>query len=489
MDLNKLLKLSTDLICTIDLQNHFIEVSAASYTILGYFPEEMAGRSYLEFIYPSDIPTAEQAIAMMMTMKSGTEIQIRYLHKDGRIIPLFWCAQWDDEDQRMYCIARCGNITRQTELMRESLEESNRRYQYVTKATSDAIWDWNITNDTLYWGEGFETIFGYDPDYLSKSVHSWSQYIHPDDFQRVWKSIDLVCKSQETNWKQEYRYRKADGTFVDVVDRGFVIRDKEGVAVRMVGAMHDISERKKTLYEMNRITADLFMRNRELQEFGYIVSHNLRAPVANIRSIATLIQMEIGTTAELQPYLDNLISSVFRLDETIIDLSKILSSKSRLSDIQIVPLDLRDIINAIKKDLREKILRSDAQFIITGGPYTVHSHKAYLYSILFGLIANSIKYQVQSPVLIQIAIQQSAQAVTIHYKDNSIGIDLSKHAEELFKPYKSFHPSIRGKGLGLFFVKSYIEALNGSIAVESQYGQGMSYVISLPVLPVISTNE
>lgn len=481
MNLNKLLTLSADLICTVNTHHQFVEVSEASYHILGYFPSEMCGKTYMEFIFPPDLPAAEQAIITMMTVSPDTQIQIRYLHKDGRVIPLLWCAQWDEEDQLMYCIGRYGLITEQTELMRKSLEESNIRYQYVTKATSDAIWDWNITNDTLYWGEGFEKIFGYDPDELSKDIHSWTQYIHPDDFQYILQSIDTICSNnKETNWKEEYRYRKADGTYANVVDRGFVIRDKEGVAVRMVGAMHDISERKKALYEMNRVTADLFKRNRDLQEFGYIVSHNLRSPVANIKSIAALIEMETETSVRLEPYLKNLISSVTRLDEVIIDLSKILSSIDRSVQIQIEPLDLREIVSNIKTDLSEKISKNHAQVTITGGPFIIESNKAYIYSIFFNLIANSIQYQFESSPVINIEIIPSDQVISIIYIDNSSGIDLSRHGVNIFRPYKVFHPTIKGKGLGLFFVKSYIDALNGSIDIKSEPGRGVSYSISLP---------
>jgi PAS domain S-box-containing protein len=480
MDLNKLLKLSADLICTIDAQNRFVEVSEASYTILGYRPSEMRNRAYKDFIFPEDLLDAEEAVIGMMTNRPDTQIQSRYLHKDGRIIPLLWCAQWDEEDQLMYCIARSGHITEQTELMRESLEESNRRYHYVTQATSDAIWDWNILSGTLYWGEGFETIFGYDIPKLPTGLQSWTQHIHPDDFKYIVQSIDLICASNETNWKEEYRYQKADGTFANVVDRGFVIRDKNGKAVRMVGAMHDISERKKALHEMGRVTADLFTRNRELHEFGYIISHNLRSPVANIKSITTLMEMETDIPDTLKPYLTNLIKSVSRMDEVIIDLSKILSSKNRSVKLKTEAMDLQVIVNHIKADMADKITHSHAQVIINGGPFIICSNQAYIYNILFNLIANSIKYKFENPPVINIHILQTDEEVTINYIDNSYGFYLSRHGEDIFKPYKVFHPTFTGKGLGLFLVKSYIEALDGSVYIGSAADQGVSYRISLP---------
>lgn len=480
MDLNKLLKLSTDLICTVDAQNHFVEVSEASYTILGYRPAEMRTRSYKEFIVPQDISDAENAISGLRINIPDTQIQNRYRHKDGRVVPLLWCVQWDEADQLMYCIARFGNITEQTEMMRESLEESNRRYQYVTKATSDAIWDWNIIQDTLYWGEGFETIFGHDLSILPQGLQSWTQYIHPEDTQYVLQSINDICAGEETNWKEEYRYQKADGTFADVVDRGFVIRDKNKKAVRMVGAMHDISERKKSLYEMGRITADLFERNRELHQFAYIISHNLRSPVANIKSLATLLETETDVPITLRPYLANLNSSISRMDEVIIDLSRILSANNRAADLKTAPLDLRDIVSLIKIDMSAKFAQSHAQLNISGKMFVIYSHEAYIYSIFFNLIGNSIKYKSNVSPVINIEVFQMGEKLTIHYTDNSDGIDLCRHGEDVFKPYKAFHPTLKGKGLGLFLVKSYIEALGGSIHLKSELNRGLSYTITLP---------
>jgi len=335
MNLNKLLKLSVDLICTVDIYNKFVDVSDASYTILGYYPEQMRGRTYKEFIFLPDLHVAEQEVNALVTRRPDTQIQIRYVHADGRVIPLFWSVQWDEEDQLMYCIARNGRITEQTETMRSSLEESNKRYEYVTKATSDAIWDWNIAEGTLYWGEGFEAIFGHNRTEIPLGLDSWKKFIHPDDASYITASVDSICDGEETNWKEEYRYQRADKSYADVVNRGFVIRDATGKAVRMVGAMHDISERKKGLLEMKQVTEDLFKRNRELHEFAYIISHNLRAPVATIKGIASLMQMENETPEPLKPYLTNLNTSIGKLDEVIVDLSKILSAKNRADELKI----------------------------------------------------------------------------------------------------------------------------------------------------------
>jgi PAS domain S-box-containing protein len=270
MEINKLLHFSADLICTMDAAGRFVDVSDASLDILGYAPNELVGRSYQDFIMPVDLDAANQSLKELLTGQTRLQIQNRYMHKNGHVVSLLWSVHYDEQDRLLYAIARSGQVTEQGEFMRSLLEESNLRYQYVSRATFDAIWDWDIVKGTLYWGENFETIFGYQRAGLPPGMESWTAHIHPDDAERISISVDAVINGPETIWKEEYRYQKADGTFADVVDRGFVIRDAVGKAVRMVGAMHDISERKKGLKEMKRVTDDLYKHNRELHEFGYI---------------------------------------------------------------------------------------------------------------------------------------------------------------------------------------------------------------------------
>ena len=130
------------------------------------------------------------------------------------------------------------------------MEESNQRFQFVTKATSDAIWDWNMVADGMYWGAGMQTIFGFELTKLADNNFFWREHIHPEDSGRVLKNLYQVTHGTEDKWMDEYRFLKADNTYAYVADRGFVIRNEKGQAIRMVGAMQDISKRKE---EENRL--------------------------------------------------------------------------------------------------------------------------------------------------------------------------------------------------------------------------------------------
>jgi PAS domain S-box-containing protein len=197
------------------------------------------------------------------------------------------------------------------------------RYDYVTRATSDAIRGWDLESGSLYWAEGFAKIFGYCLIALNNDISSWTGPIHPDDLERVLQSIHETIAGSADNWKEEYEFRRANGCYADVVDRGFVIRNAQGKAIRMVGAMHDISERKSAIRDLKQLADDLYERNGELQHFGYVVSHNLRSHVANIMGLTNLLELADNDLETGEKCITELKTSVNRLDDVIKDLSKI----------------------------------------------------------------------------------------------------------------------------------------------------------------------
>ena len=126
-----------------------------------------------------------------------------------------------------------------------ALEESNKRYEYVNKATSEAIWDWDIMTGEVFYGDGFNKLFGYDTSKLPMKFNIWEKRIHPEDHERITNSIDSFLISDLNNWSQEYRYLKADGSFAFVSDKAFIIRNEDGYAIRMIGSMQDITKIKE----------------------------------------------------------------------------------------------------------------------------------------------------------------------------------------------------------------------------------------------------
>ncbi|KAF0197779.1 MAG: two-component hybrid sensor and regulator [Bacteroidetes bacterium] len=139
--------------------------------------------------------------------------------------------------------------------MENALLENEERLRLALKATNDVVWDWDIVNDTQRWNEAGKKVFGWN-EIVDGTVNAawWTERIHPDDLKRVETGFNAAMHNKtDIHWQDEYRFRKSDGTYSDVLDRGYMLRDNQGKAIRMIGAMLDITARKQAEQELKRI--------------------------------------------------------------------------------------------------------------------------------------------------------------------------------------------------------------------------------------------
>lgn len=142
-------------------------------------------------------------------------------------------------------------------LAEQQLALSNERYEYVTKATFDAIWDWDIQKNSIFWGEGFKANFGHQTEVVD--VKFWFSNIHPEDSERIEKGIEEVLEGNKLNWEAEYRFMHKNGTYRYVRDRGIILRNVERKAIRFIGALQDITQQKE--YEQKLLDVNQKLRN------------------------------------------------------------------------------------------------------------------------------------------------------------------------------------------------------------------------------------
>lgn len=161
----------------------------------------------------------------------------------------------------MICTSR---DKRERSTAEKALRISKERFEIVARATNDIVWDWDLRDDTMWWNENITSSLGYDRAKLERGVESWFKSIHPEDYERVIKGIYDAIDSDVATWQDEYRFRHCDGSYVTVFDRSFILRDKATKAIRMIGAMMDISARKKAEL-LNSLHA---MQQSLLAEFG-----------------------------------------------------------------------------------------------------------------------------------------------------------------------------------------------------------------------------
>lgn len=487
------------------------------------------------------------------------------------------------------------------------IKESNERYDIVSKATSDIIWDWKIQEDKMTWNRGIENVFGYSPEQVGTSSKWWFDKIHPEDTIKMSIKLYSFIEQKTEKWQDQYRFRCADGTYKYVLDRGFILKDENGKSVRMIGAIQDITkqkeeeqrlklletvitqakdsiiitepdlydnnlprivyvnpafsvmsgydpdeiigespsifvgpnsdiqeyeklnlsiknkkdcqietisykknkeeywvgfsmipvynsdgehshwvsiqrditEEKKQEVEKEQLIRELTQNNKDLQQFSYITSHNLRAPLSNLTGLLNLMEDIPIDDSELKEILDGFNKSTHLLNETIEDLVKVIVIKDNPS-IQKENLSLIDVFENVFSQLDFLIGLHKPIIIIDFDKVPIlNTNKAYLESILLNLLTNAIKYKSETKKSkISISADKIDDTVFLVFKDNGIGIDLVRNKDKVFGLYQRFHDFPDSKGLGLYLVKSQVEAMGGTISIESEVNKGTTFTLT-----------
>lgn len=236
---------------------------------------------------------------------------------------------------------------------------------------------------------------------------------------------------------------------------------------------NEVDDRTQELQKTNQ---ELIEHNNQLEQFAFIAAHNLRAPLTRVLGLANLIQM--GPTEEdRQAALEKLITSTRDLDQVIKDLNAVLNIKRHTGNFSEV--DLNESLTRTKRILEKEIEDTGTRII---NNFTeadkVYAIAPYVESILYNLISNAIKYRdpERSP-FIAIKTTHEKEFVCLAVMDNGLGIDLKKYQQSVFSLYKRFHLHVEGKGLGLYLVKTQIEALGGRVEVRSEPNEGTTFQV------------
>jgi PAS domain S-box-containing protein len=488
----------------------------------------------------------------------------------------------------------------------EEIKESNERYDIVAKATSDTIWDWKIQEDDFIWNKGIQGVFGYKKEEVGKTSKWWFDRIHPEDSIKMSIKLYSFIEQKTEKWQDEYRFKCADGSYKYVFDRGFLVKDEDGNAIRMIGAIQDvtkqkeeeqrlklletvitqtkdaviitesektdktipkivfvnpaftemtgyksgevigktpivfmgrksvkndisklskalkgreefkfetlnqkkngeeywvnfsmipitnqegnhshwisiqrdITEEKKQEKEKEQLIRELTQNNKDLKQFSYITSHNLRAPLSNLTGLLNLMHEYPVENPELREIINGFSTSTNLLNETINDLVKVVIIKDNPS------IDKEEVLI---KDVFENVFNQLSYLISLHKPILkielekvsiLNINKAYLESILLNLFTNAIKYRSPKRTLrIFVSSKEQNNSIVLIFRDNGIGIDLERNRDKIFGLYQRFHNYSDSKGLGLYLVKSQVESMGGTIGVESEVDKGTTFTI------------
>jgi len=366
--------------------------------------------------------------------------------------------------------------------------QANERFQKVAQAATDAIWDWDLENHVFNRSDGFENLFGYKVKKYVEERDIWNDSFHPEDLPLIQSSLkaSLLDPTREF-WKMEYRIIHKNGEIKTVVDKGAIIRNQAGEAIRMVGAITDNSEsirHEKELEALNEAlkknVRDLELTNDQLEQFAFIASHDLQEPLRMITSFLNQLHRKYSGQLDekADQYIHFAIDGAKRMKQIILDLLEY--SRAGRTDHEPTPLDLDKLIEEYQV-LRGRLIRERSVKIVKGKIPMVTGFQAPLTQTLHCLLDNAIKYSREGvPPLIKIAVTDKRDHWQVKINDNGIGID-AEFFDKVFIIFQRLHDraSYNGTGMGLAIAKKNVESWGGRIWLESTPGLGSTFYFTL----------
>jgi signal transduction histidine kinase len=243
------------------------------------------------------------------------------------------------------------------------------------------------------------------------------------------------------------------------------------------------SEVKLQTQKLADLNADLQEQNTSLEQFTYILSHNIRSPISQLKGLFDLLPNDLSKDKTVVETLERMKNSTYQLGDVIQDLSRIIDiGKNRSERFETVSI-IKQLMLAMTT-LDDQIRSSKAEIDISEVEHVdIKGISAYVLSIFYNLIHNAIKYAAKErrPKVV-ITVKQISEHVVITISDNGIGIDMSHAKGRIFQLYQRFNSEREGKGFGLFLIKTQLKTMNGDIEVSSKVGEGTNFTITLPAL-------
>lgn len=427
-----------------------LDVNAAAAQLYGYSRDEFTRLTIRDLIPVEEWAFFESAVRKNGGSLAGTSIICRQQLKDGVTIDVDVTGYSFLLDGKKVSLCIFQDVTEQR-ATQSALRASEERLRIVAEVTTDAIWDRDLLTDAVEWSPGLTSLFGYK-DHVDRPHNWWIEHVHPDERAAIEASIEDAFVSGDHYWTAEYRFRRADGAYANVLDRGYIVRDRNGQPIRFIGAMVDITDQlqgaeaatRAAMEERQRLARDL---HDSVTQSLYSVS--LMAEAARRRADAG----EHEVTTEFIARLGELTRQALR--------------QLRLLVYELRPgvLEQEGLAGALRHRLEavEKRAGVRATLIDDSETYIPLQLQGELFWIAQEALNNSLKHA-------------SATSVTIHLQavDGELILEVSDNG-------LGFDPATAEETGGLATIRRRIMALGGTMELSTHDGNGTTLRATVPL--------
>ncbi len=341
----------------------------------------------------------------------------------------------------------------------EKVKKAVERYEILSRATSDTIWDWDLVHDTILYNDSITQMFGFEKGAVENRSAWWKKNIHPDDYENITLVLEEAFKERSQTIQFEYRYRCADHSYKNIFDRAYVIYDADGTPIRMIGAMQDITKDKE--HERHVAIAITEAQEKERRELGMELHDNVNQLLG-----ATLLYMGVAIKSGNVGKEENEIlkNCVDYINEAINELRNL---SHRLTPYTKEEITLKSIIETLIEPIQKANLFEINLQVDTFENDVVDSEmQTNLYRIVQEQLTNIIKHAQASKVKIQVRLTK--KLIKLQVADNGKGFDMLSFKD----------------GIGLENIKRRAEMFSGKCKIKSSPGNGCELLVELPLKTV-----
>jgi len=394
---------------------------------------------------------------------------------------------------------------------KNELKESEQRFSLAMAGANDGLWDWDLQKNTFYKSPRWKEMLGYSENELNGGIETWSDLVNPEDMMFVQTILNEYIEGKRPIYQVEFRMKHKLGHWVEILARGFAVRNDTGQAIRIVGTHVDISEHKKhqkEIIELNKhLEQKVSERTSELElqtekakeatkaksEFLASMSHEIRTPINGILGMLGLVlNMNLDDEQRHRVELaQGSANALLSLINDILDFSKVEAGKLEL---EILDFNLRSMLGEFTESMALQAQDKGLEVVLdmTQVEHSmIRSDPGRIRQIITNLVGNAIKFTEQGEIIIRVALEPDASSkseqllrLKIRVKDTGIGIANDKIAL-LFDSFSQVDASTTrkygGTGLGLAIAKKLSELMGGSIQVSSKEGQGSCFEFDILV--------
>jgi len=473
-----------------------ININNTHIQLYGYSREELL--SGMKSIDLSAEP--ETSIQSIQSERSKTTffIPLRYhKKKDGTTFPVEIAGETYLRDGRLVMLGMVRDISQRMQ-MEDALLKSKERLALALKAIPDAIWDWDLLTDQIYYSPRWWAMIGYEANELAADSSLWQRLIHPDDLERSTHVVNEAIAGQENFYEIESRRLHKQGHYVPILTRGFIQRDKNGNAVRISGLNTDLTERKKTEEAKQKIAEQLQQLDKaeSLNRMAGAIAHNFNNLLGAVLGFIELAMEELPPDGTPSKHL----AKAFKATERAVEVSRMMLTYLGQSCSGYTHLDLSEVCSSslpkLKEFVKEKIAFA-TEFQLPGPAIIANANQIQL--LLKNLVVNASEALQGENGRITLAIRtvSSADIPTSHrfpidwqpqeelfacleVKDTGSGIS-AKDFGKIFDPF--FTTKFAGRGLGLAIVLGILRSLRGVVTVKNELDRGSVFQVYLPLSP------